>query len=182
VREVLDVKASLAPLLFSSVLFAALFGRREKESPPPPSPSPMGPPLPPMGPPLPPMGPPDASNLPPIDRMPLPPAPSPSWPEPPRPPNTVHVQAGHRYRVIADVQAFSGVGLATAAQKLLAALQLDDVDLVDHETTERAGAGEVTRVTFDVTSLVDASFVLDTQITTGGAGNVWIVSVVEVPR
>lgn len=175
------MKANIASIVLTSVFFGAFFSGRRGDAAPAPSSPPMGPPLPPPSP----------SNLPPlpgldpnanIGSMPMPPAPAPSWPQPPRPPNLVTVRAGHRYRVTADVQAFDGVGLATAAQRMLKTMNLSDSDLVDHENRDRPGAGEVTRVVFDVTTLADGSYPIDALISVAGAGNIWVVSVVEVPR
>jgi hypothetical protein len=169
------VKA-LAPLVFSSFLFAALFGRRGRAALPPASP----------------WGPPAPSNMPPPvtdgDEF-YPPGSVPTVPsvptEPPQPratPKTVRVLALHRYEVVADLLPVDGVGLQSAAAKILDALRLDDSDLQSHKTVERAGVGKVTRVTFRVSSLINNEFPLDRQISTAGVGSVWVVSIKDITQ
>lgn len=167
----MKAKAALAPLIFSTVLFAALFNRRSNASPPP-------------------YGPPAPSNLPPPptdgDEF-YPPGSIPTAPtvptEPPKPratPKTAKVQALHRYEVVADVLPVKGVGLQSAASKILDSLRLEDPDVKGYKTVEREGVGKVTRVTFRVNSLINNEFPLDTQQSTAGVGSVWVVSIKDV--
>lgn len=159
--------AVLASLIFSSALFAAMFSKRTSASPPPWSP-PDGSQLPPMGPPFPPGG-----------------VPAPPWALPapvPTPPSMVAIKAGRRYEAVVDVQAADGVGLRSAATKIIDALKLDDPSLKGYKNVERPGVGEVTRVTLRVTSLIDNSFPLETRLQTPGVGSVWLVSVKDVTQ
>jgi hypothetical protein len=156
------MKATFATLLFSSALFAVLFGGRARGGSAPPLANPWQP---------------SPSNLPPVPTVPSVPT------EPPKPratPKTVKVQALHRYEVVADVLPVDGVSLRTAASKLLDALRLEDADLKGAEPLEREGVGKVTRVTFQVNSLINNEFPLDRQISTAGVGSVWIVSLKDV--
>lgn len=154
------MKATFGTLLFSSVVFAVLFGGRSRSAlanPWQPAPS----------------------TLPPVPTVPSVPT------EPPKPratPKVFAVQALHRYEVVADVLPVDGVSLTTAATKLLDSLRLDDAALKKIEPLERAGVGKVTRVTFQVNSLINNEFPLDRQISTAGVGSVWIVSIKDVTR
>lgn len=148
------MKPVLAPIIFSSVLFAAMFSRRTSAATPArrfPAPS-LLPPLP----------------------------PDPPWALPPLPPQTVAVKAGHRYEVVADVQAAQGVGITSAADKIIQALKLDDPSVRGIKNLERPGVGTVTRATLRVTTLVDGVFPLEQKLQTPGVGSCWIVSIKEV--
>lgn len=153
-------KSVLAPIIFSSALFAAAFSKRSSAAPPP-------------------WVPPAPSKLPPFPSSP-PSVPDPPWALPPPVPQMIAVKAGRRYEVVADVQGADGVGLTTAAKKILEALQLDDPSLKGYKNVERPGAGEVTRVTLRVTPLVDGAFPIDTKMQTPGVGTCWVVSIKDV--
>lgn len=157
------MKSALAPVIVSSILFAALFGRRATAEhaprPPPRLPAPST--LPPL-----PWG---GSSV-----------PDPPWALPPIPPQMVHVKAGHRYKVVADVQAAQGVGMQRAARGILDALKLDDPSIGGIKNLDRPGVGEVTRVTLRVTPTVDGSFPIETKMRTPGIGTCWLVSIQEV--
>jgi hypothetical protein len=153
-------KSVLAPIIFSSALFAAAFSRRSSAAPPP-------------------WTPPAPSKLPPFPTS-TPHVPDPPWALPPIPPQTIAVKAGPRYEVVADVQGAQGVSLTSAAGKILDALQLDDPSLKGYKNLERPGVGEVTRVTLRVTPLVDNSFPLETKLQTPGVGSCWVVSIKDV--
>lgn len=154
------MKATLGTLLFSSVVFAVLFGGRSRSAlanPWQPAPS----------------------TLPPVPTVPSVPT------EPPKPratPKVVKVQALHRYEVVADVLPVDGVGLRAAAKQLLDSLRLDDPSVDGAAPVEREGVGKVTRVTLQVNSLINNEFPLDRQISTAGVGSVWIVSIKDVTR
>lgn len=103
--------------------------------------------------------------------------------EPPKPratPKTIKLTALHRYKVEADVLPVDGVGLKSAAEKILTALYLDDADLDNYRTVERAGVGEVTRVRFDVNSLINQEIALERQRSIAGVGSVWVISVKDI--
>jgi hypothetical protein len=92
----------------------------------------------------------------------------------------IAVKAGRRYEVVADVQGANGVSLSSAAKRILEALRLDDPSLKGYKDVQRPGAGEVTRVTLQVTPLVDNAFPIDTKMQTPGVGTCWVVSIQEV--
>jgi hypothetical protein len=162
-------KSVLAPIIFSSALFAAAFSRR-------------------VSPAAPPWTPPAPSNLPPPFPSPLPPlgVPAPPWAlpplPPPPPPKMIAVKAGHRYEVVADVQSAEGVSTSSAAKQILDALHLADPERKGYENVDRPGVGEVTRVKLRVTTLVDHSFPLDTLIRIAGVGSIWVVSIKDVKK
>lgn len=155
-------KLGLASLFFSSALFAAAFSSKSSKAA-----KPYGPPPPPAP-----------------SRLPFPTTPT-APTEPPKPratPETFKVQALHRYEVVADVLPVKGVGLTTAATKILDSLRLDDPSLKNYRTVDRAGVGEVTRVTFQVNSLINNEFPIDRQLSTAGVGSVWVVSIKDITR
>lgn len=157
------MKSVLAPVIFSSVLFAAAFSRKPSTGAPP-------------------WTPPAPTKLPPFPTGMPKKVPDPPWALPPLPPMMINVTAGHRYEVVADVQAAVGVGMTSAAGKILDALQLSDPSLKGFKNVERPGVGTCTRVTLQVTPLVDGSFPLDQKLSTPGIGSCWVVSIKEVAK
>lgn len=164
----------ISGVVFSSVLFAVFFQGKKAEPAepygPPPPPVPYGPPLPPA-----------PSNLPPLPDGPAPAPPNPPWPAPPLPPvvpsTMVQLQAGKRYKATADIVAYEGVGLMSAAPKILKALNLKDGSLDGYTNATRDGVGKVTRVTFKVTAVANQSLPIEQEMPFVGVGRVWIVSV-----
>lgn len=160
-------RANFAGVIFSSVLFAAMFSKRTAAA-------------------LPPWGPPAPSNLPnPVPPFPKgPPPPNPGWPEPPRPPRMQAIVAGRRYEVTADIKPMPGKGLMSAARAVMQSprfsQRFEKMSLGKYSDIDRPGVGEVTRLVFRVTPVVDDSFAIDTEHVIEGAGSVWIVSVNDV--
>jgi len=182
-------KEALAPLIFSTVLFAALFNRRSSAQPPPwspPAPSNLPPPA---------SGgfdfyPPGTIPTPPPGSFPIPsplPVPTdPGWAAPPAPPAMASMLAGHRYDVVVDVRPEKGKGIIAAARAIVAAPRFADrfadASMPTFQDVERPGVGEVTRLRFSVTPLVDDAFPIDLEMPVPGAGSAWLVSITETKK
>jgi hypothetical protein len=151
-------KASIASILVGTAAIAVITGRRSSAA------APTSPVLPTPAP----------SNIPSVPSVPT---------EPPKPratPKEFAFTALHRYELTVDVLPVDGVGLRTVATQALSQLSFDDGELKTYRTVDRAGVGEVTRVTFSANSLTHRRVPLDRQISIGGVGSVWLVAAKEV--
>lgn len=105
--------------------------------------------------------------------------------EPPRPratPNTITLEALHRYRLVVDVRAVHS--LRDVAVRLLPKLGFAGVDLEGTVDVKRDVSGkqiDVTRATLQANILTTQVYELERENGFAGIGSLWLVSAKEVP-